>query len=169
MSKEAKLTAVYIVLGIVGLFLFGWLYRNLLVALYFLWFITIAILFVALKLKLSNKFRKPYVINFAKAILGFSLIMSLMIIMGEGERLRDKVGNNYVEGYSVIYYEDCCTDAGRPFMSADIVTSTWYGRVFLWAFEWVFIISLFFLNIIVFLIYKGIEKQPLLNIEENDV
>lgn len=166
MSKEAKLAAVYIVLGIVGLILLGWLYRYLPGLLYFLWFISITILFVAYELKLSGKIRRPYVINLAKATLGFSLIMSLMTLAGDWDGLRDKVGNNYVEGYSVRYYEDCCADDGSPFISADIKTSSWYGRVFLWAFEWVFIISLFVINIIVFLIYKGIEKRPL-KIDEN--
>lgn len=162
MSKETILAATYIVLAIIGVVLLGWLYRNLPTVLYSLWFVPIVILFVAFKLKLSSKFRKPYVVFLAKAVLGFSLFMSLITLFGDWDGLRDYVGNNYVDGYSVRYYEDCCADDGSPFMAADISTSTWLGRVFLWAFEWVFILMLAALNITVFLIYKGIEKQPLL-------
>ena len=95
MLKETKLTILYFIFGFVGLLVYGWIFRNMPFVLYFLWFISIVILFIVFKLKLFSKFRVPYIINYAKITLGFSLLTSAMALWGDFLWFLDKMGNEY--------------------------------------------------------------------------
>jgi hypothetical protein len=95
MSKETKLTILYFTLGFVGLLFYGWIFRNMPFVLYFLWIISIVILFIVFKLKLFSKFRAPYIINYAKVTLGFSMLTSAMALWGDFAWFLDKKGNEY--------------------------------------------------------------------------
>jgi len=95
MSKETKLTILYFTLGFVGLICYGWVFRSIPMVLYFLWFISIFILFTVIKLKLFSKFRVPYLINYAKVTLGFSLLTSAMALWGDFPWFLEEIRSEY--------------------------------------------------------------------------
>ena len=70
------------------------------------------------------------------------------------QRLRDIIGYELIDGYSVHYYPDH-DDFGRAHLAADIHFKNWYVKVVLWLSEW---ILLFFCFTIPFLTWKGITK-----------
>jgi hypothetical protein len=126
-----------IVLGFFAIIIYGELFRAYMPVFLFLWFFLPV---VALWLN-TQRVRSAFSISSLKIVRGFLIaaVVSLSFVsFSNYNHIRDSVGQRFVDGYRVGYYEDT-DDVGRPVRAASVSTSHWYGRLGLWLFEWAFL------------------------------
>jgi hypothetical protein len=114
-----------IVLGLYALIIFGELFRAYMPVFLFLWFFLPV---VALWLN-TQPVRSAFSISSLKVTRGFlvAAVVSLSLVsFAHYNQIRDSVGQRFVDGYKVGYYEDV-DDVGRPVRAASVSTSHWYA------------------------------------------
>lgn len=129
--------ASLLVLGLWAVVIFGQLFRSHMTEFLLLWFFIPVVAFwlntnpVRYYLSISS-------LKIARTILFGVVIVLSFASFAHYDRVRDYLGQQFVEGYEVKYYEDS-DDNGRPTTAADVSTEHWYSRFGLWLFEWIFL------------------------------
>ncbi len=129
--------AALILLGLWGLSIAGEIYRAYLGVFLLIWlFIPIVSLWLRTHRIIASS-TATQIRRVRNALIGGAVFLSFSAFAHFG-LIRDVIGERFVAGYHVNYYEDS-DEYGRPFRASDTVTDHWYSKVGLWVFEWAFL------------------------------
>lgn len=131
------MVATLLVLGLASVAVFGELYRAHMPVFVCLWFfIPVVAYWLNTRPVLSTFSVSSFKV--ARAFL-FGIVMAVSFAsFANFDRIRDSIGNFFVDGYEVIYYE-VADEYGRPTTASDVSTVHWYSKFVLWIFEWSFL------------------------------
>lgn len=129
--------AILVALGLWALMIYGELFRAHMPAFMFLW---IFVPVVAWWLN-TSRMRSQFPVAALKVFRAILLTVVVLVSVGafaHYDRIRDAIGQRYVDGYHVAYYEDT-DDSGRPIRTGIVRTAHWYSKLALWLFEWLIV------------------------------
>jgi hypothetical protein len=128
-----------IAVGLGALMVYGEVFRAHMPAFLFLW---VFLPVVAWWLN-TPRMRSQFPIAALKVFRGILLTVVVLISVASFshyDRIRDAIGERYVEGYRVLLYEDT-DDYGRPVRTGVVQTAHWYSKLALWLVEWLIVVA----------------------------
>lgn len=135
---QSIVIAVLSLVALVALFSLGEGFRVHTAVFILFWLCT---LFAALLLRtehIRSRLSIPILRVFRGALVGLAAFLSFASFANY-DRIRDAVGRELIDGYTVTHYEDT-DDAGDPYTASRASTSHWYSQFGLWVLEWVFVV-----------------------------
>lgn len=131
------MVATLFVLGLLAVAGFGQLFRAYISVFIFLWLFMPVVAFWLNTQPVLSTFSISS-LKIARAFLFAVVLVTSFASFAHYDRIRDSLGQQFVEGYEVGYYEDT-DEYGRPSIAANVSTEHWYSKFELWLFEWTFL------------------------------